>query len=409
MARVFPEVIPPVPPIPPVPIPATIVEPPFPSIGNRWTRHMIQTVVSFGLAAFAAWLGTRGIHVPVPAIDVVQVTPATTPQPENKTASIEPPPAMAFGWNDTPELITTAKASLKTVFRQTPSGADDSILPKDVYQWQTYLKVRGKPKRDKNQNPVGSCVAFGCGTASENALICTIAAGEPFEFTEFSEEVSYALMRVDIGRGELRGQDGAVGGWAARARTELGALPKGNHDGQDFSKYEPSRARRLGDTGVSPAIKAEAAKYKAGDAALLRTWLDVKKALAAGHGVFTCSRIGFRPERDSNGVAVEGWNWGHCMNIDGYHVDDNGTEYTHFDNSWNLSYHRGPVGWGNPNGAGFWCRASIVARMLSEGDSYTISAVKGFARLDLDWNVLNVVPADRFALLEQFRFALTNR
>lgn len=386
----MPDVIPPVPAPIPIPSPA---EPPFPSLGNKWTRHLIQTIVSFAMVAFSAWLSTRGINVPAPAI----MAQADPPSPLS-AASDTPPVPMAFGWNDTPELIRDAKASLKTVFRQTPSGADDAPLPKDVFQWQTYQKVRGKPKPDKNQNPIGSCVGFGSTTAGENALICAIAGGEPFEFTEFSEEVSYALMRVDIGRGELRGQDGAVGGWAARARTELGALPKGICDGQDFTKYSPTRCRQLGDKGVSAAIKTECAKYRAGDAALLRTWLDVKKALAAGHGVFTCSRIGFSAQRDSNGVAVEAGTWGHCMNIDGYHVDDTGIEYGHFDNSWDLSYHRGPVGWGNPNGAGFWAKSSIVARMLSEGDSYTISAVKGFPKLELDWFTINA-PAkpDRFA------------
>lgn len=375
------------PPAPPAP-------PPAPRPANPRRERLLNAAISLALSVFVAWLATRGIVVPVPVLVVAEPTAPTT------LPKIDPPAALAFGWNDTPELIAVAKANVKTVFRSTPAGAD-TPLPKSVYQWQTRQRVTGRPKPEKNQNPVGSCVAFGSTTAAENALACAVAAGVPFEFIEFSEEVAYALTRVDIGRGELRGQDGAVGGWAARAWTELGGLPQGKFDGVDYTDYDPARCRKLGDNGVSVKVKAECAKFRVGDAALLRTWLDVKKALASGCGVFTCSRIGFSASRDINGVCVEQGQWGHCMNIDGYHVTEDGYEYAHFDNSWNGFYHRGPVGWGEPNGAGFWAKSSTVARMLSEGDSYALSAVKGMPLLELNWDVMRPARpfADPYALL----------
>ena len=100
-------------------------------------------------------------------------------------------------------------------------------------------------------------------------------------------------------------------------------------------------------------------------------------------------------ERDANGcAAVTREGWAHCMALDGYHTDERGREWAHFENSWSkippamVPYHTGPTGWGNPTGAGFWVRAEAADRALKEGDSYAYSGVTGFPARDLkklDW------------------------
>jgi hypothetical protein len=76
-----------------------------------------------------------------------------------------------------------------------------------------------------------------------------------------------------------------------------------------------------------------------------------------------------------------------CMCLDGYHVDGGGREYGHYDNSWDGVYHTGPTGWGSPTGNGFWADSNTIARMLAEGDSWAVSAVKGFPKqkVEIDW------------------------
>jgi hypothetical protein len=295
-----------------------------------------------------------------------------------------PPPALTFGWYGEPETVAVARGQVPVVFRNTPAGGNDD-LPESVYQWKVHERVTGKKTPEKDQGNVGSCVSQGETTAYERALVCAIAAGEPFTFTEFAEEAIYAVSRVDIGNGQLRGQDGSVGGWAARGATEVGNLPAAKYAEGDFTAYSASRAKQLGDRGVSAAIKAEMGKYKAGSAANLKTTLDLKKALASGAGTYVCTQLGFAAQRDANGACRQQGRWGHCMACDGY-TTVGGRVYFHLDNSWDHVYHTGPVGPGEPTGTGFYVPENVMAQILSEGDSWALSAVKGFPKLkNLDW------------------------
>lgn len=88
-----------------------------------------------------------------------------------------------------------------------------------------------------------------------------------------------------------------------------------------------------------------------------------------------------------------------CMALDGYHTDERGKEYGHIVNSWGTSWISGPVGWGSPGGDGFWAEASVIDRMLRQGDSWAFSGVTGFpARKPLDWNVMAEPKRPRDAL-----------
>lgn len=335
-------------------------------------RHALTSLVTVGVALLVTWASGK-LGVPVPTIPPVQAE-----QPDDL------PPT---GWYSDPVTVQAARAAVPVVFRDTPAGAVEAEPPPFFYQWQVHQKITGRASEEKNQNPVGSCVGFGFTTAYERALVCAIAAGQPFDFTKFSEESIYAISRVIVGQGRLRGDDGSVGGWAAKGLTDYGLLPEGTYDGQDWAAYNPSRCRQVGDRGLSAPLMRECEKYKAGAAANLKTWSDVKRAISAGHGVAVCSIQGFTAQRDANGVCRPSGRWGHCMCLDGYHTDTNGKEYGHFDNSWDGVYHRGPVGWGNPSGTGFWAEASVISRMLTEGDSWAVSAVKGFPKLrvEIDW------------------------
>lgn len=359
-------------------------------------RHAINTLVTLGVmfaGVLVVWASGK-LGVPAPVIPAVQAE-----QPDDL------PPT---GWYSDPVTVQAARAAVPVIFRDTPAGAVEADPPPFFYQWQVHQKVTGKPTEEKDQNPVGSCVGFGSTTAYERALVCAIAAGQPFDFTKFSEESIYAISRVVVGGGRLRGDDGSVGGWAAKGLTDYGLLPEGTYDGQDWAAYNPTRCRQVGDRGLPANLMSECLKYRAGAAANLKTWSDVKRAISSGHGVFTCSIQGFTAQRDSNGVCRPSGRWGHAMCLDGYHTDAaTGKEYGHFDNSWDGVYHKGPVGWGNPSGTGFWCEASVISRMLNEGDSWAVSAVKGFPKqqIVIDW-FAHARPAPRKKLAFDTPFAL---
>jgi hypothetical protein len=297
---------------------------------------------------------------------------------------------VAFGWIDSPDLLDIAKAEAGIgSFADTPAGksARDGD-PTDVFLWQICEEVTGKPSLVHNQNPVGSCVSFGTSRAFEKSLAAQIKLGAKYEWKPLVEEAVYGGSRVEIGGGTLRG-DGSLGVWAARWVTQYGGLPRGVYLASSktytLEKYDPTLCRQWGSSGVPDDLEPEVKKYPAGDAANVKSWAEAKKALAQGYGVAICSGQGFSAARDANGVARAQGSWAHCMSCDGYHIEPGGAEYGHIENSWGSSYHTGPVGWGNPTSAGFWAESAVINRMLSQGDSWAFSAVKGFPARRIDW------------------------
>jgi hypothetical protein len=320
------------------------------------------------------WLATRsGVPIPIP------------PQPPIvQTDDV----IGAQGWVPHPEAVAAiANAIPIKSFGATPAGAvDEATLPADVFLWEAHRKVTGSLPPAKNQGGVGSCVSFGTNTAVERTSATSIVAGANAEFKFICEEVTYGGSRVEIGRGQIRG-DGSVGAWAAKFIHDWGVVSREPHGAVDLSRYSEARCRDYGSKGVPAAIEALAREHPVQTYTQVGTWGDAKKALASGYGIAVCSDVGFTMARDSRGVCRAQGSWGHCMCLDGYHVDSSG-EYGHIENSWGPNAHTGPVGWGSPSTAGFWADSKTITRMLSQGDSWTFSNVKGFPEKRIDWFAL---------------------
>ncbi len=297
-----------------------------------------------------------------------------------------PEPIFAQGWVENPDEVKVFSESLKfPVFADTPAGKQEIALPTFVYQWDTVKKAWGKPTPIKNQGQVGSCVGFGTTLAAFNTMAGNIAIGNANEeLVDICEEVTYAGSRVDVGGGKLRG-DGSVGAWAAKYITEVGGLvSRGIHGANDLSSYSESRCRAWGNSGAPADIKALAKEHHIRATTQIQNWEEAKKALAQGYGIAVSSNQGFTMKRDANGVCQPSGSWAHCMCLDGY-TTQGGVEYGHIQNSWGPSAHTGPVGWGEPNTAGFWTKSSTVDHMLKAGDSWAFSGVNGFPARNPDW------------------------
>ena len=119
------------------------------------------------------------------------------------------------GWIDDPVAVQAVQATLAVpVFATTDANAADT-LPDHAYLWEAYRKTVGKNPPAKNQGQVGSCVSFGTNTAIRRTMAVEIFVGEPEEFRDIAEEVTYGGSRIEIGGGRLSG-DGSVGAWAAK-------------------------------------------------------------------------------------------------------------------------------------------------------------------------------------------------
>ena len=345
-------------------------------------RRWIVTVTSLVTFFVAVYLAVRdGKPLPPPPVIPEQPAPVVI-------APDDEPPVNAFSWIKDQEEVRRVVATMpRPVFRDTPAGQSEATLPAHTYLWEAYGKLyEGRTPPPQDQRDLGSCVGFGSARAYERTLAVQVAAGEPMEFRHVVEEMIYGGSRVEIGGGRIRG-DGSVGAWAAKFLTQYGVVPRGVYDKYDLTKYDTARGRDWGRRGIPDDLEPEAKKYPAGDCSLVQSADEARKALAQGYGIFVCSGQGFARQRDQNGVAKAQGSWAHCMCIDGYHQEGN-TLYFHVENSWGGSYHVGPVGWGSPSTAGFWAVASVVDRMLREGDSFAVSAVKGFpARRPNSWLV----------------------
>jgi len=347
-------------------------------------REWLQFALIFSLFAIVLWEAIR------PAV----LAPVALPE----TA------IGGMGWVDDAEGRAPVAATMAK-FADTPAfKAFQGDEPKAVYLWEAYRKLFGVNPPERNQGQVGSCVGAGTTDANEKTLANQVVQGFGGEYRDIALEVIYAGSRVEIGGGKIRG-DGSIGAWAAKFVTQYGIVPRGQVGRYDLSQYDEARCRAWGRSGVPDDLEPEAKKHPVGDAAAVRNWTEAKKALANGFGIAVCSNQGFTMRRDDRGICKPSGTWAHCMSLDGYHIDADGREYGHITNSWGDNAHTGPVGWGNPNRAGFWTDSRTIDRMLGQGDSWAFSGVTGFEPRKIDWNVRRaeprpLKPALEFARLE---------
>lgn len=286
------------------------------------------------------------------------------------------------GWEYRPDEVEAIRQMQPfPTFGSTPANVVGDI-PDHVFLWEADRKVLGKVLEPKNQGQVGSCVSFGTNTAIRRTMLTEIMMGEPEEFKDIVEEVTYGGSRVEVGQGRISG-DGSVGAWAAEFVKRWGVVARGTYGGYNLERYDENLCRQFGRSGVPTDIENIAKKQPVKTITQIRSWDEAKKALASGYGIAISSNQGFSMQRDAKGICRPSGSWAHCMALDGYVTE--GSEYGHIENSWGADSHTGPVGWGEPNTAGFWADASVIDRMLQQDDSWAFSAVDGFPARKISW------------------------
>lgn len=351
-------------------------------------RDYLIRVATWLLLIAIGWIAHRltGVQierVPFPVyVDRVEREVVTIPTPGSEASEL------ATGWVPDPDAVKSViEQQPFKVFSDTPAGKTAEELPDHVYLWKCYEQIFARPPPSKNQNPVGSCVAFGTNNAIERTMAFDIAIlKRPYQFKHICEEVTYAGSRVEIGGGRIGG-DGSVGAWAAQFVQKYGIVERAKVlDGRyDLTSYDPNRCRDWGRRGVPDDLEPLAREHPVKEITLVKSWAEAKKALAQGYGIAVCSNQGFVMQRDTRGICRPSGTWAHCMCLDGYHREADGKEFGHIENSWGPNAHTGPVGWGNPPPSGFWTDSATIDRMLRQGDSWAFSTVKGWPARKVIW------------------------
>jgi hypothetical protein len=298
------------------------------------------------------------------------------------------------GWVKDHDVIEMNLDPMRTLHFDTTPAGKAAMGDDDVFLYRVVRKVNNKgppwyPNVDQGQ--VGSCVGCGSKHGTDVVQATAIASGKQFEWKPISAEVIYAMSRVDIGGGRIRG-DGSVGRWACEA-LRLGAMAPMELIGSfDLTSYSAARARQWGSTGVPQEVKDRAKQHPVRGAALVKTIADARRAINQGYPVVVCSDQGFTMERDRDGFGNPRGTWAHCMV---FIATRNGNRPGLLClNSWGDRAHTGPVWPEDAPVAAFWVDDRVADRMLSQGDSFALSDVQGFParKPKPDWFIHNERP-----------------
>jgi hypothetical protein len=217
---------------------------------------------------------------------------------------------------------------------------------------------------------VGDCVSHGHGHGYD-LLQCVehlLGGGAPGglarDATETDTEFLYGVGREAAGMLGSWG-DGCYGAAMVKAMTGTGVLPR-----SAVGPYDGQRARRWGHDGAPADLKTRAARWKLGNAALVRTWDELLQALGAGYPVTVCTALGFTLRRDDQGFCRREGRWGHCMLVCGARQDDRPGACVF--QSWGPNVPSGPTTLDQPDNT-FWIDRLDAEAILAERDSWALA------------------------------------
>jgi hypothetical protein len=274
------------------------------------------------------------------------------------------------------------------VFGVAAAPIRDSGKGKVVLLHKALIQVMGR--FPVHEQTIGDCVSHGWGLGIDVLKAVQIAAGAREEFTgETATEIVYAASRVEVGGGRLGNGDGSIGAWAAQAVSEtVGTLVRGKYGDLDLTEYSGATAKKLGrrGAGVPDDLEPQAREHPVKTTSLVRTYEELRDAIANGYPVPPCSNRGFASRRDEKGFAKPSGSWAHCMLF--LAVDDeDGRPGVLCQNSWGDNWISGPKRHDQPDGS-FWVDADVAERMLAEQDSFAMSGYVGFPAQELDFSGL---------------------
>lgn len=289
-----------------------------------------------------------------------------------------------YGWHDRPFEVQRILATMPfPKFSTAAANLAGSGEDRSAFLWEAAIKATGK-HFPAQQQPRGTCVSRGWSRAVDYVAAVEIALlNEPEEFKFISHAVVYGMAKEvggDLGPSNRNeGGDGAVGAWAAKAVTTMGAID--NDTAADVDAGSDDLAIKFAVNGVPADLKSKAKPHLIGTASLLSSATEARDALANGYPVSCCSNQGFTMTRDSQGFCRPSGSWSHCMMWSGYDKDK---RRFCVEQSWGQDTPDGPLYLNQPSNS-FWIDWDVGDRMIRQNDSFALSKFAGFPARQLDW------------------------
>lgn len=244
---------------------------------------------------------------------------------------------------------------------------DYPALWENVGQGRTYVLYRKHGTTAMSQGQVGSCV--GCAFAKAMHML---------DGKTYSAEWVYGRSRSYFGK--TYGGAGSNVAWACQVSTDIGLVQAQRYAilGFDLSRYDPSLAYSW-QRGPPDVLDWEAAKHRTSGFVRIKTWEQLRDAIATGHPVVVGSSVGFGSRsnavRNSSGMLRSRWysRWSHAMVICG--VSDGKSKRALLLNSWGTKWIRGPKWLGDEPEGSFWISKRDAEKILSYGDSFAVLPV----------------------------------
>lgn len=288
------------------------------------------------------------------------------------------------GWVRDDSEVEKVWTTMPTPFFATPEPEN-----KDVHNHLIFKSLTGD-WHDEGPQAIGDCVSWGNGRLIDYAQVLEPAyGGTPLEYQKTATEVIYALSRVEIGGGRIRG-DGSVGAWAAKAVTDYGTLSRKQLASLGVSgDYSGQRAREWGRTGLPDKLEPAAKQHIIEDMTPVRNFKEFAWHCQQGRITAVCSDVGFEngprgvTMRDAQGFARPRGQWNHCMALVSVRMGSRpGGLLT---NQWPKSTVQGPQGPVEIPPCSWWVDADVIDHMLAQKDSFVGTRYKGYPARKLTW------------------------
>ena len=292
-----------------------------------------------------------------------------------------------FGWHhDQKSLEDFVRRHRYPFITQQNRSIKGSGNGKKAFLHLAFERVTGRKYQPHNQG-APDCVshAYGLGVDFLACVQIAIQRMPQRWIAEVATEIIYGGARVEIGGYRGIG-GGATGHWGAEWLQEYGVLLRQSYPGGfDYTTYDPRKAVEYGRTGCPDSLEHLAKLHPVKKTAICRSYEDLCDCIYNGSPVIVCSNVGFGGKqctRDNDGFLRRRRKpWFHAMLFGGYDDEFRRPGALCF-NSWGDNWISGGSREIQPAGT-FWVDSSTVDSMLRQGDSFAISAFRGFPRIDI--------------------------
>lgn len=278
-----------------------------------------------------------------------------------------------------PVSFGAARPELKGFWQQCVSRGITGIFLQDA---ERELFGENRPA-DFQQR--GTCVSRGTYRACQDSWLYSLARkgtiGRP---VLIAYEPIYAGSRVNVGRGQLGGEDGSVGAWAAQYVHDYGLLERAVYGSVDLSESREDLAVAWGAPGrgvpgelLQASSPFRAISHKAENVE------ELADCIAAGYAVAFCSNT-LWGDRDGSGMARPSGRGGHCEEVCGVFLTADGDLGFVRQQSWGVRP-RGPDVLSCKGGAmktlrqgAYGAYAADLQRALQQGEAWAFEIRTGW-------------------------------